>query len=136
MSQKSFNRLIYDSCATQQATNQSTGALPYTFYKGAHVHCGSCGCNDLPSNQDFSTRVEQETEMQNRTQVASKCSNTKYLPNCGPDGCSPQNTQPTPPGLCNRSIISDKFKPPSKPVNCGFVTPAQHNEYVNNSICN
>ena len=136
MSQKSFNRLLYDTCATQQATNQSTGALPYTFYKGAHVHCGSCECNELDTNQDYASRVVKETEMQNRTQVASKCSNTKYLPSCDKDGCSKVEIQPTPPNLCNRSIITEKFPPPARPSNPGFVTATKQNEYVNKSICN
>lgn len=134
MSQKSNNRLIYDTCAFQQNTNQSTKPLAYDFYKGKYINCGKCECdNNLSNDQDYATRVELETELMNRVNIASKCNETKYLPKCQDGSCDVKHA--TPARLCDRSIVSKKFAPPKKPSNAGIKSPEEYLEEVNKTIC-
>lgn len=134
MSQKTNNRLIYDTCASQQKTDQSTKPLAYDFFKGKFVNCSKCkDDNNLPNNQDLSDRIDIETDLTNRTTIHSKCNETKHLPKCQDGTCD--TTHATPPTLCDRSIIWKKFQPPQRPSNAGIKSPEEYLADVNAQVC-
>lgn len=134
MSQKSNNRLLYDTCAFQQNTHQSTKPMSYDFFKGKFVNCGKCEtANDLANDQDYANRVDIETELMNRVNINSRCNETKHFPECQNGVCSRKSANPA--TLCDRSIIWKKFPIPEKPRNTGLKSPEEYMKEVNNSTC-
>lgn len=81
----SSNRLIYDVCADQKRTFESTEPLNYYIYMDAHENCDRCKCDRIYYRQDPQL-VDIETELRNQTRPLSKCDNFKYNPSCKRSG--------------------------------------------------
>lgn len=134
MSQKSNNRLIYDKCAFEQNTEQSTKPMSFDFFKGKFVNSSKCETgNGLPNDQDYSTRVDIETDLLNRTNISSRCDETKHTPECDNGVCSKKSARPA--TLCDRSIIWSKFQRPAKPSSTGLKSPDEYMKEINKDFC-
>ena len=76
----SFNRLIYDNCATQKYYHESTSPLKWQLYHGKFEHCEKCRYDG-----QFWTPyelVDIETELRNQNRPLSHCDQFKYNPSC------------------------------------------------------
>ena len=76
----SFNRPIYDNCATQKYYYESTSPLKYRLYHGAHENCNKC-----TYKKQFWTPyelVDIESELRNQTRPLSDCPQFQYNPKC------------------------------------------------------
>ena len=76
----SFNRTMYDNCATQKYYYESTSPLKYRLYHGAQENCNKC----IYENQFWTPYelVDIESELRNQNRPLSQCDQFKYNPKC------------------------------------------------------
>ena len=76
----SFNRTLYDNCATQKYYYESTSPLKYRLYHGAQENCNKC----IYENQFWTPYelVDIESELRNQNRPLSQCDQFKYYPTC------------------------------------------------------
>ncbi len=77
----SFNKLMYDKCAHDEANDRRVGPYMYMMYQGKHENCNKCRKDKfwVPYHPNM---VDVESELSNRTRPASNCSQFKYRPGC------------------------------------------------------
>ena len=102
----SSNRLIYDQCAEEQQTVDSTKPLTYAFYLGKYENCNKCKKpNNAIDAQPFQDRVMLEGELRNIDVTRTSCDkyrSKQFDPKCMIDPKDKQcNTNPIiTPRLC------------------------------------
>lgn len=74
----SSNRLMYDTCATQQRIEDSVGELKYVMNMAKHEHPQRCG-GKVPPRYVI---VDAESELKGLTRKSSKCAQNGYDPKC------------------------------------------------------
>lgn len=80
-----MNRLMYDSCATQDATNRSTAPINYMLDITKYERCGPChpsvgivGGNNVSVTNGL--RVDVENDLMGRVRPVTKCPTYMYGP--------------------------------------------------------
>lgn len=120
-----YTRSMYDNCALQQDTKQSTDQLELIMDTTKFINCGNL-CK-TPNNT--SLLVDVESGLWGLDKVASRCDSAK-LPFCGPSGCllsgDPRIAPHMPPFVCDwghqgdKAVITTNMSLPSGP---GFSVP-------------
>ena len=124
-----FTRSMYDTCAQQQDTKQSTDQLERILDVSKYVHCNNI-CK--PSGQyppNAALLVDVESSLWGIDKLSSRCDGLKH-PFCGPHGClltkDPRVAPHITPYACERgqaddnAVITTNMKMPSHP---GFTVP-------------
>lgn len=106
-----YTRSMYDTCALQQNTKQSTDPLDLIMDTTKYVNCGNL-CKPTGEFQpNGALLVDVESSLWGLDKVASKCDNAK-LPFCGPTGClltnDPRIAPHITPYACERGHVGDK----------------------------
>jgi hypothetical protein len=78
-SQRSSNRLIYDTCEYEKRLVESTDPLNYQFFYGKFENCGKHGCLQKKNNTRYDV-VDVESELKNIVRPGSLCGQFKYNP--------------------------------------------------------
>ena len=130
-----LTRKMYDGCATQQDTKQSTDPLELALDVTKYVHCNNI-CK--PAGQyppSSALLVDVESSLWGLDKLASDCDSAKH-PFCGPNGClltnDPRIAPHITPYACERghigenAVITTNMQMPKHP---GYRVP-------NVNICN
>ena len=124
-----FTRRMYDGCAYQQDSKQSTDPLELILDVTKYVHCNNIckPANEYPPNAAL--LVDVESSLWGIDKLASDCDTTKH-PFCGPNGCLLTKDPRVPPhitpyacergGPNDRAVITTNMKMPQHP---GFRVP-------------
>lgn len=132
-----FTRRMYDNCAFQQNTKQSTDPLDFNIDVTKYVNCQNlCG----PTGnyvEDAALLVDIESSLWGIDKISSTCDMSKY-PFCGPLGCMLTNDPRIGPHItpyaCERgkngdnAVITTNMKMPTNP---GFRAPNPNVCYAN-----
>ncbi|BCS83080.1 hypothetical protein QLL95_gp1043 [Cotonvirus japonicus] len=120
----SFTRKMYDGCATQQVTKQSTDPLELILDVNKYVNCNNL-CK-LPRNPNPSSAqlVDVESSLRGIDKLASRCDSAKH-PFCAPNGCLLTNDPRVPPHITpyacerghagDRAVITTNMRMPTHP---------------------
>jgi hypothetical protein len=129
-----YTRKMYDNCALQQDTKQSTDQLELLLDPTKYIHCDNI-CQ--PSNNtkyteyppDGALLVDVESDLTGRTKFASRCDSEQY-PFCAASGCLLPNDVRVPnnvdPEACSwghsgeRAVITTNMRMPNGP---GYTLP-------------
>lgn len=124
-----FTRKIYDGCAIQQDTKQSTDPLELVLDVTKYVHCNNI-CK--PTGQyppNAALLVDVESSLWGIDKLASRCDSSKH-PFCGPNGClltkDPKVAPHITPYACERghagemAVVTTNMQMPQHP---GFRVP-------------
>ena len=124
-----FTRKMYDGCAYQQDTKQSTDPLEMVLDVTKYVHCNNIcrPSEEYPPNAAL--LVDVESSLWGIDKLASDCDSAKH-PFCGPNGCLLTNDARVPPHItpyaCERgkendnAVITTNMTMPTDP---GFRVP-------------
>ena len=105
-----FTRKMYDGCATQQDTKQSTDPLELILDVNKYVHCNNIckPAGQYPPNAAL--LVDVESSLWGIDKLASRCDSAKH-PFCGPNGClltrDPRVAPHITPYACERGHIGE-----------------------------
>ena len=130
-----FTRKIYDNCAYQQDTKQSTDPLELIMDVSKYVHCNNICKPSAQYPPNSALLVDVESSLWGIDKLSSKCDTAKH-PFCGPNGCLLTKDPRVPPHItpyaCERgqagdkAVITTNMKMPQHP---GYKVP-------NPNICN
>jgi hypothetical protein len=124
-----FTRLMYDNCALQQDTKQSTDQLELIMDPTKYVHCNNICKPSREYPPNAALLVDVESSLWGIDKIDSKCDSAKY-PFCGPNGCLLSDDQRIAPHItpyaCNwghvgeKAVITTNMKMPTNP---GYTLP-------------
>ncbi len=124
-----FTRKMYDGCALQQNTKQSTDPLELILDVNKYVHCNNICKPSGRTPQNAADLVDIESSLLGIDKTASYCDTSKH-PFCGPNGCMLTNDPRIGPHMtpyaCDRghdggnAVITTNMKMPKHP---GFSIP-------------
>jgi len=129
-----YTRKMYDNCALQQDTKQSTDQLELLLDPTKYIHCNNiCQPKNTRYTEfpaDGAALVDVESDLTGRTKLASRCDSEQY-PFCGPSGCLLPNDSRVPvnvdPEVCSwahngeRGVITTNMRMPNGP---GYTLPS------------
>lgn len=139
-------RKMYDNCATQQTTKQSTDPLELLLDVNKYVNCNNI-CKPLAQRYPSSAQlVDVESSLWGIDKLASRCDSSKH-PFCAKNGClltnDPRIAPHITPYACewghtgDNSVVTTNMKMPSHP---GYTLPNpnickdQTNGYYHNAV--
>ena len=105
-----FTRKMYDSCAIQQDTRQSTDPLELILDVTKYVHCNNIckPAKEYPPNAAL--LADMESSLWGLDKLSSKCDSSKH-PFCGPNGClltkDPRVAPHITPYACERGHVGE-----------------------------
>lgn len=127
-----FTRKIYDNCAQQQNTKQSTDPLELVLDVNKYVHCNNACVPSKPFEKNAAQLVDIESSLWGIDKLASDCDSAKH-PFCAPNGClltnDPRIAPFSTPFLCDRgrvgdhAVVTTNMRMPQTP---GYKVPNQH----------
>ncbi|MEM0354150.1 MAG: hypothetical protein QXW79_01075 [Thermoplasmata archaeon] len=119
-----FTRKMYDGCAFQQDTKQSTDPLEMILDISKYVHCNNICKPSSSFASNAGLLVDVESSLRGLDKVSSSCNGAKH-PFCGTNGClltvDPRVPPHTTPYACERgkigenAIITTNMKMPTHP---------------------